>query len=222
MKKAKVIDGAVIFFVVVLSIFIGAAVAGAKDRHDLRKLDDGQLTRQIEVFQKQLKQNKDDYEAVKGLGIAFHFKAEKNKKKFAPQAVAMLTRGYEKNKSDAEILCYLGSAVTMMAQTTWNPMKKMSYANRGTSLMDKAVRKAPDNVAVRMTRGYNSMNLPKFLKRERIALEDFEHLAKLIESHPEQHDSIKKEVLANLKVLYEQKSKKEASAAAKSTKADNL
>jgi len=221
MKKAKIIDGVVTFIVVVLSIFIGAAIATAKDWHDLRKLDDAQLTRQIEVFQKQLKQNKDDYEAVKGLGIAYHFKAEKNKKKFAPKAVATLTRGYEKNKSDAELLCYLGSATTMMAQTTWNPMKKMSYANKGTSLMDKAVRKAPDNVAVRMTRGYNSMNLPKFLKRKSIALQDFGHLAKLIESHPGQYDSIKKEVLANLKVLSAQKRKKEA-AAAESKKAEKL
>lgn len=221
MKKAKVIDGVITFFVVVLSIFIGATSAGAKDWHELRKLDDAQLTRQIEVFHNQLKQQNDDYEAIKGLGIAYHFKAQKNKKKFAPKAVAMLTRGYEQNKSDVEILCYLGSATTMMAHTTWNPIKKMHYANKGTSLMDKAVRKAPNNVSVRMTRGYNSMNLPKSLAREHIALEDFGHLAKLIESQPGQYESIKKEVLANLKLLSVQKSKKEAPAM-ESNNAENL
>jgi hypothetical protein len=91
----------------------------------------------------------------------------------------------------------------MMAQTTWNPIKKMAYVNRGTGLMDKAVKRNADNVTVRMTRALNSKNLPSFLERGNLALDDFEYLADLIEKNPESLASIKKIVYTNLVELYE-------------------
>jgi len=91
----------------------------------------------------------------------------------------------------------------MMANTTWSPIKKMSYVNKGTGLMDKAVKRDPDNVSVRMTRASNSKNLPSFLNRGDIALEDFEYLAGLIEKNPGHLPSIKKKIYSNLAELYE-------------------
>ena len=68
--------------------------------------------------------------------------------------------------------------------------------------MGKAVKKDPDNASVRMTRASNSKNLPSFLNRGEIALEDFEHLAGLIEKNPKSLTSIKKKVYSNLAELY--------------------
>ena len=184
----------------VMAFISSVTIAG--DWHELRNLKAEALLAQISEFQKKLDQNSSDYEAIKGLGIAYHIKAKEDAKKFAPKAVDMLARAREMNNRDYEVICYLGSATTMMAKTTWNPIKKMSYVNKGIAMMDKAVRRAPDNITVRMTRAYNSKNLPSFLEREGIALEDFEHLAEMIERDPVSFLSIKKEVYSTLAELY--------------------
>lgn len=188
-----------LFFAALLFL---ATPVWAKDWHELKDLTDVQLSEKISGFKERLEQNPSDFEALKALGIAYHIKARKDAKKFAPRAVKYLTRAYEINKKDYEIVCYLGSATTMMAKTTWNPIKKMSYVNKGTGLMDKAVRRDPDNVSIRMTRAGNSKSLPSFLNRGEIAFEDFEYLADLIEKNPESYALIKKEVYTNLAELY--------------------
>jgi len=174
----------------------------ATDWHELQDLTDVQLSEKISEFQKGLDQNPSDYEALKALGIAYHIKARKSAKEYAPRAVEFLSKAYEINKKDSETMCYLGSAFTMMAKTTWNPIRKMSYVNKGAGLMDKAVKREPDNVSVRMTRASNSKSLPSFLNRGDIALEDFEYLAGLIDKNPESLTSIKKKVYSNLAELY--------------------
>ena len=175
----------------------------AKNYRDLHNLNDVELENVISNFRQRLKQSPGDIEALKGLGIAYHIKATNDTKHYAPLAVEILTQAYEKNEKDNETLCYLGSATTMMAKTTWNPVKKMSYVNKGAAFMDKAVRRDPDNVSVRMTRGKNSIRLPSFLGRGGYALEDFEHLALLIEQRLDLSPSFKKDVYINLAQLYE-------------------
>lgn len=192
---------------VLLQLFLGALLftsttVWSKDRHELHNLGDAQLTEKISSLKKHLDKNSSDYEALKALGIAYHSKARKDAKEHAPRAVEYLSSAYEINRKDTEIMCYLGSATTMMARTTWNPIKKMSYVNKGTALMDKAVKRDPDNVSVRMTRALNSKNLPSFLNRGNIAFEDFEYLAGLIEKNPESLTSIKRKVYSNLAELY--------------------
>ena len=182
--------------------FLLTAPVSAKDWHELRDLDDGQLAEKISELQKILDQNPSDYETMKGIGIAYHRMAKKNAKIYAPKAVEVLAKAFEANKKDYETMCFLGSVTTMMAKRTWNPMKKMSYVNKGAALMDKAIRKDPDNVSVRMTRAYNSKNLPSFLNRGHLAAEDFEYLADLIEKNPESYVSIKKDVYTNLAELH--------------------
>jgi hypothetical protein len=76
-------------------------------------------------------------------------------------------------------------------------------------MMDKAVRKAPNNVTIRLTRAYNSKGLPDFLGRKSVAIEDFEHLAAMIEKDAISLNSIKKEVYLNLAELYEKTGNKE-------------
>ena len=192
----------IIFHLFLAALFFLITPVWAKDWHELQDLTDVQLSEKISGFQKGLDQNPSDYEALKALGIAYHIKARKDAKEYAPRAVEFLSRAYEINKKDSETMCYLGSATTMMANTTWNPIRKMSYVNKGAGLMDKAVKRDPDNVSVRMTRASNSKSLPSFLNRGDIALEDFEYLAGLIEKNPESLTSIKKKVYSNLAELY--------------------
>ena len=174
----------------------------AGDWHELDDLDDTRLGERISEFQEKLNQNPSDFEMLKALGIACHIRATKDAKKYAPRAVEFLSRANEINKKDYVTMGYLGSATTMMAKTTWNPIKKMSYVNKGAALMDKAVKSAPDNVSVRMTRANNSKNLPHFLERGHLVLKDFEHLADVIEKRPDINLSTKRKIYTNLFQLY--------------------
>ena len=192
---------AIVGIIMAITVLLAAPVS-AKECQELRDLDDGQLAEKISEMQKILDQNPSDYEILKCIGIAYHRMASKDAKMYAPKAVETLTKALEANKKDYQTMCYLGSATTMMAKNTWNPMKKMGYVNKGAGLMDKAIRKDPDNISVRMTRAYNSKNLPSFLNRGHLAVEDFEYLADLIEKNPETYASIKKDVYTNLCELY--------------------
>jgi hypothetical protein len=207
MNRATLIKNGLILGTAFFSLIAFVTVGFTKDFNELNSMSDSQLNQMIDSFEKTLDQNKSDDEEKKGLGIAYHIKAQKNPKKFAPKALKHLTAAYELNKSDTIVMCYLGSATTMMAKTTWNPMKKMEYANKGIGLMDKAVRKTPDNVSVRMVRAYNSMKLPGFLKRKDVAVKDFEYLADRIKKEPGKYASLEDQVSNALKELNEEKQK---------------
>jgi len=198
-RKKLTILGCIV--VMVLSL---TSVLWAKDWHELSGMDDTELKGQIAQYQKMLDQDPSDYQTIKGMGVAYHMMATRDAEKYAPKAVEFLSKALEMNKGDCESMCYLGSAMTMMAKTTWNPMKKISYVNNGTGLMDEAIKKAPDNVSVRMTRAINSRRLPSYLERGPIALTDFEYLTHLIEKHPEIPTETKKMVYMNLAELYDE------------------
>jgi tetratricopeptide (TPR) repeat protein len=195
-----------LLFCMILSI--GDGYVRARDWHELHDLDDGQLRDTVGTLEKALDQDPEDYDILKGLGIAYHHRAKNDAKGYARKAVEMLSRAQEISPDDNETLCYLGSATTIMAKTTWNPMKKMSYVNKGMELMDRAVEREPDNYSVRATRGLNATHLPTFLEREPIALEDFEHLALLLEKDADADISLKRMVYKNLSEIYDRSGEK--------------
>jgi hypothetical protein len=94
----------------------------------------------------------------------------------------LLKRAYLQNKIHALTMAYYGSITTMMTMTTPWPMSKLKFVKSGARKMDKAIKMSPDNVDVRMLRGTNSLNLPKFLKRGRYAILDFQHVLLLTPS----------------------------------------
>lgn len=206
-ERLKALHSTTVGITLLVTFFIVSAVL-AKDWAELQDMSESQLDNKISEFQQRLNQDSLDYEMLKAIGIAYHTKAKKDPKKYATKAVDFLTRAHETERKDYETMCYLGSATTMMAQTTWNPIKKMSHVNKGTGHMDKAVRKDPDNISVRMTRAFNSKNLPSFLGRGDIALEDFEYLAGLIDKNSDSLESIKKKVYTNLAELFRKKGDK--------------
>jgi cytochrome c-type biogenesis protein CcmH/NrfG len=194
MKKNTRISYLSLLFALLLCVLIVAGNVYATDQNELYGLDEKKLAEKIEALQRSLNNSPQNYEMLKALGIAYHFKAGTDADAFASLAVDYLTKAHELNKRDYVTMCYLGAATSRMAQTTWNPISKMNYSNKGMGFMDKAARKAPDNVTVRMTRGKTSLDMPAFLGRGNLAVEDFAYLEKLIEQNPGLYDSIKDEV----------------------------
>jgi len=118
MSKRYFLGHRIMFHLFLAALFFLITPVWAKDWHGLQDLTDVQLSEKISGFQKGLDQNPSDYEALKALGIAYHIKARKDAKEYAPRAAEFLSRAYEINKKDSETMCYLGSATTMMAKTT--------------------------------------------------------------------------------------------------------
>ena len=163
---------------------------------------------QAAQLQNRLDQNPSDYEALRGLGTVYHSMALKDSKAYAKKAVQYLEQAHQKRIDDNVVLCYLGSAYTLLAKDAGDRMDQMSYVNKGVEYMDKAVRKDTDNITdyitIRLTRSNNSMRLPKFLNRRPIAYEDFEHLASLFEKGLKVPSQLRISVYRSLAALYKE------------------
>lgn len=187
------------FGVLCLVLLLFASQVRAEERPE--NMDLKALSVQAAQLQQRLEQNPADYEALKGLGIVYHGMALKDSKAYAKKAVQYLEQANQKKSDETEVLCYLGSAYTLLAKDAGDLVSKSSYMNRGVEYMDKAVRMDPDNISVRLIRANNSKNLPRFLNRRSVAYEDFEYLTGLFEKRPDVSPSLKVSVYRDLVVL---------------------
>jgi hypothetical protein len=80
------------------------------------------------------------------------------------------------DKRNAEGLAIAGSLLTMKARRSTSLFKRMWYAFRAARKLDKAVKADPRNVSARTIRAFTALVLPRYLRRLRTAIEDFEHL----------------------------------------------
>ena len=128
-----------------------------------------------------LQSDRDSLKALRELGIIYHMKAVEGSVDIDSirGSHSLLKKAYSQDKTHTITKAFLGSITTMMAITVEESLQKMKYVNRGTRLLDKAIRDDPDNLELRTLRGRNSLNLPKFFNRARIAMLDFEHVLKL-------------------------------------------
>jgi tetratricopeptide (TPR) repeat protein len=188
--------------VISLAFLLFASSVHAEERPE--SMDRKALLTQAAQLQLRLDQNPSDYEALRGLGIVYHNMALKDSKSYAKKAIQYLEQAHQKKSDDTVVLCYLGSAYTLLAKDASDPSSKMSNVSKGIGLMDKAVRMAPDDISVRLIRANNSKNLPKFLNRRSVAYEDFEYLAGLFEKKPDVSPSLKLSVYRNLAALYKE------------------
>lgn len=139
-----------------------------------------------QTYENQLKAGTIDANALSELGIIYHMQASETglQPEIIQKAHDTLTRAYENDKTNPITMVYLGSVTTMMATTTDKNMEKLKFVKKGTRLMDRAVKKNPNDVTIRMIRGGNSLGLPPFLQRARFAVEDFSHVLGLIGESP--------------------------------------
>jgi tetratricopeptide (TPR) repeat protein len=191
-----------LFRVLSLVFLLLTSLAYAEERPE--NMDLKALLVQAAQLQNRLDQNPSDYETLRGLGTVYHSLALKDSKAYAKKAVQYLEQAHQKRIDDNVVHCYLGSAYTMLAKDASNPFDKLSLVNKGIECMDKAVRKDPDDITVRVTRANNSMRLPKFLNRRSIAYEDFEHLAGLFEKGLKVPLQLKTSVYHSFAALYKE------------------
>lgn len=138
--------------------------------------------KRLEELRTLLKVDANNTQALKDAGIILH-----QLNRTAPNKVQVeegekyLKLALRNSANDVETLAWLGSITTMKAQFDTDPGRQTFFVKSGSQKMDAAIRKAPDNIVVRLTRAYNSLEIPPFLKRTRFAVEDFQHYLKLCE-----------------------------------------
>ena len=82
---------------------------------------------------------------------------------------------------DAEVIAYTGAADLLQANRSDSVWEKMRLAREGLDLQDKAVKEAPDNLEVRFLRGVTDYQLPDFLGRHEIGVQDLAAVAHVAE-----------------------------------------
>lgn len=160
------------------------ACAQSTDRRLYGLQDQKTLQDIVRTREPQVEKNPNDVENLKQVGIAYHNLGRQEVSGSVPKALTYLQRARDIAPQDYELLAYLGSAKTMEARDSWNPVTKTLSVEKGMRWLDDAVDKAPDNVAVRFVRIYNSLRLPRIFNRVRYAKTDLLHLMTLVEKNP--------------------------------------
>lgn len=133
----------------------------------------------VREYEEILRAHPDNPQALKALGIASHNLGAQKVSGAVARAVRHLEQARALLPGDAEVLAYLGSARTMVARDSWNPITKVSAVREGAKLIDMAVARDPDSVTVRFVRANNSLRLPGVFNRAHHAKADLEHLLRL-------------------------------------------
>jgi len=136
-------------------------------------VDRSRLSAIVKDAKMQLASKADDAGWLKAAGIASHQLAWLKVDSAAQDAVEYLKRACELEPADAELLAYLGSSYAMLARDSSLTVSKVSNANKGLALLDRAVRRQPENLTVRIIRGSVAYELPPMFSREKTAQDDY-------------------------------------------------
>lgn len=158
---------------VLLFICCTSDVSWAQERYGVYVSDLNSLTQILNNAKTELGKDPTNTTALKKAGIASHQLALFHGKGYAEQSVEYLSKVTEQDRNDAVALAYLGSAHALVARDASVIMTKISNVNKGLSLLNRAIRTAPENFIVRMVRGSVIFELPSMFKKTDHAIEDF-------------------------------------------------
>jgi tetratricopeptide (TPR) repeat protein len=80
------------------------------------------------------------------------------------------------DRKNVEALSIAGSLETIKARRSRSLWKRMWYSFKAARTLDRAIKIDPGNVSARTIRAFTALVLPRFLRRLKTAVEDFEYL----------------------------------------------
>jgi hypothetical protein len=98
-----------------------------------------------------------------------------------PRAEQVLGELGGDQSDDPQVLAYLGAARLLQASHAPFLWDKAALGRQGLSLEDRAVAAAPENLEVRFLRGVTNYELPRFLGRWDVAVNDLTKVAQVAE-----------------------------------------
>jgi tetratricopeptide (TPR) repeat protein len=130
----------------------------------------------LRSIEERLKANPRDKEALTEATRFYHQIAMRGDDIALDRAAEAVEALLSLDKRNAEGLAIAGSLLTMRARRTTSLFKRMWYAFKAARRLDKAVKADPRNVSARTIRAFTALVLPRYLRRLRTAIEDFEYL----------------------------------------------
>jgi tetratricopeptide (TPR) repeat protein len=109
------------------------------------------------------------------------YQAVAGDKEALPQAQQILDELGGGDSPDPEVVAYTGAVELLQANHSSIVWEKLRLARDGLDLQDKAVKEAPDNLEVRFLRGVTDYQLPDYLGRHDVGVEDLTAVAKVAE-----------------------------------------
>lgn len=99
---------------------------------------------------------------------------------------------------------YYGSVLTLLGRDALDPMERLEKVRYGLKFLDNAVQDEPDNIDIRIIRGYVCSRLPEvFFHRTATAAEDFSYITTRYETEPGIiSNTFYRQVLRDLKQVY--------------------
>jgi hypothetical protein len=99
---------------------------------------------------------------------------------------------------------YYGSVLTLLGRDALEPMERLEKVRNGLKFMDNAVQNEPDNIDIRIIRGYVCLRLPEvFFHRTQTAVDDFTYIITRYETEPNIiSDTFYRKILRDLKQAY--------------------
>ncbi len=154
------------------------------------------FTNKLAELQQQLAAQPANPALLFALGDLCHDEGVKDNAKAVLLAEKYFRQLLRQDTNHARGLALLGSTLTMKARDTFWPGTRLSLVKEGNKLMDAAVKMAPDDPQVRMTRALNNVNMPKFLNRETLARDDLAWLWEKVRTSPEIFDEQSRQEIA--------------------------
>ena len=188
--------------------------AKAEEGYGIYLSDINVLTQLLNKAEADLVKEPGNIDALKRAGIAAHQLALFHGKGYAERSVKYLQEIVDKDRNDAVAVAYLGSAHALVARDSSVIMSRISNVNKGLSLLNRAVRSAPEDFVVRMVRGSVIFELPSMFKKPENAIEDFTFVESRFENLPDIEDinvaTLKSEVYYKLGSLKKETGDKNA------------
>lgn len=132
---------------------------------------------------------------------------DKDAIKKADEAVNLILAQEERH---AEALAIRGSLLTLKAKLTKSFPKRLYYSYRAIKALNRAVEADPDDPAARTIRGFTSLVLPGFLRRLKVAAQDFEYLIRRYQEDPSVlPDEMMPKIYLNLGIAYAKEGKRD-------------
>lgn len=139
----------------------------------------------IDHLKAQLAADPDNLARQLDLGRAYYWLAVEREAAAQFEAEKIFDQILARDPDNAIALAYHGSLLGLkIGYNLAPPEQAAALGQRAFAELDRAVALAPDSIEVRELRGYSYFYAPSFLGRDRLAVEDFTEILRLLEQHP--------------------------------------
>ncbi len=125
-----------------------------------------------------IKNEPNNIQALIALGVHYHDLGVAGDHKAVERGEELFQKALSLDPNNAYAMGYYGSILSLKARDASMPWTKVKYAKQGFEQLDKSIQLNPDDLDVRLIRAMNSYQVPKFLKRLPLSLEDFDFIIK--------------------------------------------